>query len=376
MLTAAGCRVRQQRLLEAMQRNGWDAFLTADYRTVYYFTGALGPAETPAIFLLSRDSGSVLVTPARTEASADHVLFLETYTIERTLSHPWADASGLLKDHIDGKWNVPPRCLGAPLGTLPAILMDAVESVSPHATWADATADVLALRKRKEPDEIEEIRASLRYCAIAYRAARETIAPGRTELDIYNAMFAAVVQEAGTTLAFPGDFACGVRGIRGGGPPTRRPIQPGDLYILDLFPAPALYFGDACRTFSAGPPTDLQLRAWDLVRQAVRLAEGMIQPGVRARDVYWAVKEFLDSHAITERSFWHHLGHGIGHHGHEAPRIIPGSRDIFEVGDVIAIEPGIYTEALHGGIRLEDNYVVRENGLENLFDFPMEMYPT
>src|SRR5260370_41118977 len=114
MLTAAGCRVRQQRLLEAMQRNGWDAFLTADYRTVYYFTGALGLAETPAIFLLPRDSGSVLVTPARTEAYADNVLFLETYTVERTLSHPWADASEFLQDRTDRELNLPPARLGAP----------------------------------------------------------------------------------------------------------------------------------------------------------------------------------------------------------------------------------------------------------------------
>jgi glucose 1-dehydrogenase len=41
---------------------------------------------------------------------------------------------------------------------------------------------------------------------------------------------------------------------------------------------------------------------------------------------------------------------------------------------VIAIEPGIYTAALQGGMRLEDSDVVRENGLENLFDFPMELY--
>ena len=35
--------------------------------------------------------------------------------------------------------------------------------------------------------------------------------------------------------------------------------------------------------------------------------------------------------------------------------------------------PGVYTQALQGGIRLEDNYVVREDGLENLFDFPMHL---
>ena len=370
MLTNEGCRARQRRLVDAMKRHGWDAFLTADYRMVYYFTGALGPAETPAIFLLSRDFGSIVVTPAKADAVADQVLLLETYSIERTLTHLWSDACALLKvqpNWLSGK-------VGSELGTLPAILQGAVESMSPKVAWADATHVVLALRKSKEPDEIEEIRASLRYCKAAYRAAQETIEPGRTELDIYNAMFSAVVQEAGTTIPFPGDFACGMRGIRGGGPPTRRTIQAGDLYILDIFPAPALYFGDTCRTFSAGPPTELQIQAWELVLAALRLAEGRVKPGVRAREVYRAVKEFLDSHELAGKSFWHHAGHGIGHHGHEAPRIIPGSDDVFETGDVIAIEPGIYSEALQGGIRLEDNYVVRENGLENLFDYPMELY--
>ncbi len=237
----------------------------------------------------------------------------------------------------------------------------------------DAADTILRLRKRKDADEIAEIRESLRCCAAAYRAAKAAIAPGRTELHVYNAMYSAILQEAGTAMPFPGDFACGARGIRGGGPPTRRPIQSGDLYILDLFPAPALYFGDTCRTFCAGTPTDLQFRAWELVLKAVRLAEGMVRPGVRARDVYQAVKDLLDSHEFTEKSFWHHVGHGIGHHGHEAPRIIPGSDDIFEAGDVITIEPGVYTEALQGGIRLEDNYLVLEDGLENLFDFSMEL---
>jgi Xaa-Pro aminopeptidase len=99
----------------------------------------------------------------------------------------------------------------------------------------------------------------------------------------------------------------------------------------------------------------------------------MIRPGVRARDVYGAVKEFLDSHEFTEKSFWHHAGHGIGHYGHECPRIIPGSDDVFEVGDVITLEPGIYTKSIGGGIRIEDNYLVTESGLENLFEYPKEL---
>jgi Xaa-Pro aminopeptidase len=108
----------------------------------------------------------------------------------------------------------------------------------------------------------------------------------------------------------------------------------------------------------------LQRRAWERVGAAGKFAETLIRPGVRARDVYAAVKERLDE------SFWHHVGHGIGFRGHEAPRIIPGSDDVFEEGDVIAIEPGMYSSEMHGGIRLEDNYVVRKDGPENLFAYP------
>jgi Xaa-Pro aminopeptidase len=338
MLTMEGCRTRQRRLLAAMERERWDFFLTGNYRTVYYLTGCLSPPETPAIFLLSQDAGSVLVTSTKGGAAADEIIPLETYSIQRSITHPGHDAAALLKNYLAGKPHWRRGTGAAEPATTPVVVQDAMEAASPGIAWADATNTILASRKRKEADEIEEIRTSLRYCAVAYRAAKQAIAPGRTELDVYNAMFAAIVQEAGTTVPFPGDFACGTRGIKEGGPPTRRRIQSGDLYILDLFPAPALYFGDTCRTFSVGPPTDLQSRAWEIVLQAVHLGEGMVKPGVRARDVYQAVKDFLDSHEITQKSFWHHAGHGIGHHGHEAPRIIPGTDDLFEVGDVITLD--------------------------------------
>jgi Xaa-Pro aminopeptidase len=373
MLTISGCRSRQQRLLAVMEQNGWDLFLTCNYRTVYYLTGSLSSPDAPTILSLAANGHCTLVTSVEGNAAVDKIIALETYSIERSIDRPFKDAARLLRESLAGMTSRRPTVAGIDRASVPVAVMDIVENAFPGIKYYDAAAAILALRKRKEPDEIEEIRTSLLLCVAAYRAARDAIAPGKTELDVYNAMLSAVVQEAGTSIALPGDFACGLRAIRGGGPPTRRRIEPGDLYLLDLFPATALYFGDTCRTFAVGPPTDLQYRAWEIVLRALRLAESMIRPGIPARDVYRAVKHFLDSHAITDKSFWHHAGHGIGHHGHEAPRIIPGSEDMFEIGDVIALEPGVYTQALQGGIRLEDNYVVRENGLERLFSFPMDL---
>ncbi len=358
MLTLDGCRARQRRLLATMEREQWDLVVTGDRFTTYYLTGSLAPPESPVFFALHGGSSSALITPGNREGvCADTVDALELYSAHRCVTTPWHDGAELLRQRLK-----------------PAA-RPAVERAGTSTMFegADATAAILALRKRKEPDEIAEIRAALRLCAAAYDAARAAIAPGRTEIDVFNEMQAAVNREAGTAVALRGDFACGERGIKEGGPPTRRAIQAGDLYILDLFPAPALYFGDTCRTFAVTEPTAVQMRAWEAVREAIALAERMIRPGIAARDVHLAVKELLDSREVSERSFWHHTGHGIGHRGHEAPRLIAESEDIVDAGDVLTIEPGIYTAALQGGIRLEDNYVVHETGVENLFDYPMAL---
>ena len=53
--------------------------------------------------------------------------------------------------------------------------------------------------------------------------------------------------------------------------------------------------------------------------------------------------------------------------------MITGSDHVFQAGDVIAIEPGAYAEALQGGFRLEHTYRVTENGVENLARFPLNL---
>jgi Xaa-Pro aminopeptidase len=50
---------------------------------------------------------------------------------------------------------------------------------------------------------------------------------------------------------------------------------------------------------------------------------------------------------------------------HEAPRLNNRSEEILKAGSVVTIEPGIYLPD-QGGIRIEDMYVVRDDGLENL----------
>ncbi len=68
-------------------------------------------------------------------------------------------------------------------------------------------------------------------------------------------------------------------------------------------------------------------------------------------------------------AFFHHLGHGFGLFPHEGPHLNPRWDDTFAVGDVFTAEPGLYGPELRAGIRLEENYVVTETGVERLTRF-------
>jgi Xaa-Pro aminopeptidase len=70
----------------------------------------------------------------------------------------------------------------------------------------------------------------------------------------------------------------------------------------------------------------------------------------------------------------HALGHGVGLEVHEPPSM--GRRaDELVVGDVIAIEPGLYFAGI-GGVRLEDTVMVTEDGVEHFTDpFSYDLEP-
>ncbi len=193
------------------------------------------------------------------------------------------------------------------------------------------------------------------------------------EWEVYNEFYAAVVKQAGSSVPFRGDFACGTRALSDGGAPTRRPITAGDFFILDIFPCYEGCHADLCRTFAASSISESEARAWETVRDALALAESLIRPGAKASTIWRELRQFLDGFEAARGSFRHHAGHGIGLDGQEFPWLISGSDQTLRAGEVLALEPALYGESLKGGIRLEDNYVVTETGVKKLSTFPLEI---
>jgi Xaa-Pro aminopeptidase len=233
----------------------------------------------------------------------------------------------------------------------------------------DVDLDLLALRRRKDPDELALLKRAITATGAMYEAARQRIRPGVSELEIFSTLQAAAVETCGEMLTGTGnDYACGVRG----GPPRNRPCIAGELYILDLGPSYRGYWGDTSRVIAVdGRPTDPQLAAWRHVCEALGIVERMARPGVRCRDLYEAVREWLATAPVGGWSS--HLGHGIGLFVHEGPHLNPHWDDVLEAGDVIAVEPALYGPELAAGLRIENDYLVTADGVELLSPFPLEL---
>jgi len=138
------------------------------------------------------------------------------------------------------------------------------------------------------------------------------------------------------------------------------------LSILDFGLKYSGYTSDVTLTFARGPLSKPQEKMLSLTEKAYKLAFSMIKNGVSARDIGLAVDTYFGRY---KKNMPHALGHGIGLQAHEAPSLRNRADNdwILEPGMIITIEPGLY-DPVHGGCRLENDFLITEKGSEVLTD--------
>jgi len=233
-------------------------------------------------------------------------------------------------------------------------------------------ADIFTdLRLVKSPDEIEKIRAACKLADKCFEHVQRMIQPGVSEWDIgleIEFYFRRNLAE----IAFSPIVASGWRSALPHGRASRdKKLEAGDFVTLDFGAKLDGYNSDITRTPILKPVSDRHKFIYDRVLDAQLAALAMMKPGVIAHDVDAAARDLLAKDDLA-KYFGHGLGHGLGRSVHDGGRLGTNSRTVLEPGQVWTVEPGVYIEGF-GGVRIEDDVVVTETGIEILTSSPKEM---
>ena len=372
-LTEKGCLDRQNRFRTELAERNIDAAVLMDCRDVYYFTGKLLPDTFPVFMLLETDGGCWVVSHTDDGVSCvDDWIAYEWHQLD-TLNF---DLMNQLNAAVKRKLRdtAPVRRLGVQFESVSGLLQHTLDSALLPSESVPVDDTLSEVQRCKYPDELEMLRWSVEVNLASYDAAQAILRSGVNELEVLAESQRGAMLKAGERVFHDGDYQCGERH----GPARNRPIEQGELYILDGHTCCRGYWSDLARTFIVdSESTDLQGSIFDHIAAVQDAVPSLLKPGARGTEIWRALDEQIREHpALADTGLVHHAGHGIGIRMHEPPDLNRDREGILRVGDVVCVEPGGYTPEARLGARIENTYLITESGAENLSEYPMNIIPT
>ena len=235
------------------------------------------------------------------------------------------------------------------------------------------TGLVERLRAVKDDGELEALR---RACAITDRMFERLVGEirfvGRRERDVAWDITRLYHEEGAEEESFEAIVGSGPTGARPHARAGDRTIGEGELVVIDTGCRVGGYASDYTRTLATGELDGEMREAYDVVLAAQQAGLDAIRAGASGLDVDAAARGVIEGSAFAG-TFGHGLGHGLGLDVHESPRLSTESSDTLAAGNVVTVEPGVYL-AGRFGIRIEDDVIVTEDGIENPVRFTKELF--
>lgn len=227
------------------------------------------------------------------------------------------------------------------------------------------------LREVKEESEIETIKQACLIADKGFAHVLEFVKPGMTEIAVANEVDFYMRSLGATGVSFETIVASGVRSAMPHGVASNKIIEQGDLITLDFGCYYNGYVSDMTRTFAIGDPGQKLKDIHQMVLEAQLMVSEAAKPGMTGIQLDAVARDYFATKGVAE-AFGHSTGHGIGLEIHEGPNVSKVANKAFVPGNVITNEPGLYFPGI-GGVRIEDDLLVTETGIEILTHSPKEL---
>lgn len=352
-------------LRQIMDRRGTDAIMIVPGWNMVYFTGLeFHLSERPILAIFTR-AGLGIILPKLEQPKLNQRPDLGAQPFA------WDDSEGFMgafERAIDAL-NLRGKTIGVDGMTMRLSEWLALTSIDSSLKPLKVEDDLTRIRARKQPDEIAQMRRAVEISERALAQLLSEIQPGMTEQQIGARLNQLQMELGAHGLAFDSLIQTGPNSASPHGFTTDRVLQRDELLLIDYGCKVNGYPSDITRTFVIGTPTDEMKRIHEVVLRANEAARAVSRPGVAMGELDRAARDVIEA-AGYGAYFTHRTGHGLGLDPHETlPQIAPNFPDVLEPGMTFTIEPGIYISGL-GGVRIEDNVLVTDDGLESLTTFP------
>ena len=359
-----------QPLIAILERTGLDALVLvpgANFRRV--FGKDFHQMERPLAVIVPRQGQAVAVVPNLELGSFQPIGFPgEVFD--------WRDETGYMDAFRAAGRALPQLGRGARIGVegqrMRVFDLFALQEALPGARFVDAHAAISAVRLHKTAEEIALQREAIRLSEAALEATLGDIRVGMTETEIEAILLRNLFAHGADGLAFAPIVAAGDNAAKphAHARPDYR-IKPGDALLFDFGGTHRGYSADITRTFFVREVSEHDRAFYETVLAANEKGRAVSRPGITASQVDDAVLKVLEQSQFA--AFCRHkTGHGLGLDVHEAPQIMRGNDQLLEPGMVFTIEPGLYRDG-EAGVRIEDDVVVTEDGIECLTSFPRDL---
>ena len=247
-----------------------------------------------------------------------------------------------------------------------------IKSGAPGADFPDASDVVSKLRVAKDAEEVAAMRKAVRVAQSALESTLPLIKIGMNEKELAAELTIQLLRNGSQPeMPFSPIVSAGPNSANPHASPSDRSLQPGDLLVVDWGAVVDGYISDLTRTFAVGEVDAEYRKIHIIVQEANAAGRAAAKPGAPCANVDIASRTVIEK-AGYGQYFTHRTGHGIGMEGHEDPYMRGDNIQLLEPGMAFTVEPGIYLPD-RNGVRIEDNVVITEDGVDCLSDMPREI---
>lgn len=251
--------------------------------------------------------------------------------------------------------------------------VERLKMLYPHIEYLDIRHDMTMLRMKKSPYEVSKIKEAINSTHHGINQILLNLKSGKKERSLSNIFDFYGREKEETDLAFDTIVASGINATCLHYPTQNDLLKENDLVLLDLGYKKDGYCGDISRTYPvSGTFNELQRKIYSIVLLCNKAVIEYAQAGLTIADLQKFTIEFFKTELTRNgllkdgedihKYYYHGVSHHLGLDTHDiCDRNLP-----LEPGNIITVEPGLYFAQYGIGVRIEDDVLITNEGVEVL----------